>query len=162
MASEPTVLRFNFLVALFVLSINILIYFPRLITLLLGWDGLGLTRFLLIIYYQNPKSLGAGIITAVTNRLGDAFILNRNRSHSLQQKLDFRPLYYYWKGNRGLKELGDLFHSLILIPFPSGKVINPKRKAQKTNFFLKELNFPQGKANWVWPPKTPWFLPRPL
>ncbi len=75
MASEPTVLRFNFLVALFVLSINILIYFPRLITLLLGWDGLGLTRFLLIIYYQNPKSLGAGIITAVTNRLGDAFIL---------------------------------------------------------------------------------------
>jgi len=74
-ASDPNVTRFNIVVALFVLSINILIFFPNLITLLLGWDGLGLTRFLLIIYYQNPKSLGAGIITAITNRLGDAFIL---------------------------------------------------------------------------------------
>jgi len=74
-ASDRTVTRFNILVILFVLSMNMLIFFPRLITLLLGWDGLGLTRFLLIIYYQNPKSLGAGIITALTNRLGDAFLL---------------------------------------------------------------------------------------
>lgn len=67
--------RFALLVILFVLSINILIFFPHIITLLLGWDGLGLTRFILVIYYQNSKSLGAGIITALTNRLGDAFLL---------------------------------------------------------------------------------------
>lgn len=73
--ADKTVPRFNYVVLLFVLSINMLIFFPNLITLLLGWDGLGLTRFLLIIYYQNPKSLGAGIITVITNRLGDAFIL---------------------------------------------------------------------------------------
>lgn len=73
--SDQTVTRFNYIVLLFVLSMNMLVFFPNLITLLLGWDGLGLTRFLLIIYYQNPKSLGAGIITAITNRLGDAFIL---------------------------------------------------------------------------------------
>ena len=72
---DKFILRFNILVLLFVLSINILIYFPRLVVLLLGWDGLGLVRFLLVIYYQNSKSLGAGMITALTNRIGDAILL---------------------------------------------------------------------------------------
>ncbi len=75
MAYDKFVLRFNILVLLFVLSINLLIFIPNIIMLLLGWDGLGLTRFLLVIYYQNSKSLGAGIITALTNRLGDAILL---------------------------------------------------------------------------------------
>jgi NADH-ubiquinone oxidoreductase chain 5 len=67
--------RFTVLVILFVASINILIYIPHLIILLLGWDGLGLVSFILVIYYQNPKSLAAGIITALTNRIGDAILL---------------------------------------------------------------------------------------
>lgn len=67
--------RFTVLVILFVVSINILIFIPHFIALLLGWDGLGITSFILVIYYQNPKSLGAGIITALTNRIGDVLIL---------------------------------------------------------------------------------------
>ena len=67
--------RFIYIVLLFVLSINFLIFIPNLISLLLGWDGLGLVSFLLVIYYQNAKSLGAGMITALTNRVGDVFIL---------------------------------------------------------------------------------------
>lgn len=67
--------RFTVLVLLFVLSINILIFFPHLVILLLGWDGLGLVSFILVIYYQNPKSLAAGIITALTNRIGDVILL---------------------------------------------------------------------------------------
>lgn len=67
--------RFTILVFLFVLSINFLIYLPHFIVLLLGWDGLGITSFILVVYYQNPKSLGAGIITAITNRIGDVILL---------------------------------------------------------------------------------------
>jgi len=74
---DPFIQRFIHLVLLFVLSMNLLIFIPHLIALLLGWDGLGLVSFLLVIYYQNPKSLGAGIITALTNRVGDVCLLLR-------------------------------------------------------------------------------------
>lgn len=67
--------RFTILVLLFVLSINILIFLPHLIILLIGWDGLGIVSFILVIYYQNPKSLAAGIVTALTNRIGDVILL---------------------------------------------------------------------------------------
>lgn len=67
--------RFTLLVITFIISINLLIYIPHLIILLMGWDGLGITSFILVIYYQNSKSLSAGLITALTNRIGDVAIL---------------------------------------------------------------------------------------
>jgi NADH-ubiquinone oxidoreductase chain 5 len=42
---------------------------------LLGWDGLGLVSYCLVIYYQNVKSYNAGIITALSNRIGDVSLL---------------------------------------------------------------------------------------
>lgn len=75
MHGEPYMKRFIYLVFFFVVSINILIYSGNLITVLLGWDGLGLTSFLLVIYYQNSYSLGAGLITVLTNRLGDVGLI---------------------------------------------------------------------------------------
>lgn len=67
--------RFTILVLAFILSINFLIFIPHLIVLLIGWDGLGITSFILVIYYQNYKSLRAGLVTALTNRIGDVAIL---------------------------------------------------------------------------------------
>lgn len=67
--------RFTVLVLLFILSINLLIFLPHFIILLIGWDGLGIVSFILVIYYQNPKSLAAGIVTALTNRIGDVILL---------------------------------------------------------------------------------------
>lgn len=72
---ERSLLRFSLTVILFVASINFLIFIPRLVSLLLGWDGLGLVSFCLVIYYQNSKSLAAGILTVLINRIGDCFIL---------------------------------------------------------------------------------------
>nr|YP_009520113.1 NADH dehydrogenase subunit 5 [Bathymodiolus securiformis]ATB19144.1 NADH dehydrogenase subunit 5 [Bathymodiolus securiformis] len=75
MADEIYFSRFIYLVVLFVLSMMSLIMIPNLIALLLGWDGLGITSFLLVVYYQNNKSLGAGMVTALTNRVGDSILL---------------------------------------------------------------------------------------
>lgn len=69
--------RFIYLVCLFVFSINLLIFIPRLFFLFLGWDGLGIVSFILVIYYQNYKSLGSGIITILRNRIGDVFLFLR-------------------------------------------------------------------------------------
>nr|YP_010570482.1 NADH dehydrogenase subunit 5 [Xenostrobus securis]UZG65995.1 NADH dehydrogenase subunit 5 [Xenostrobus securis] len=67
--------RFMMLVLGFVMSMVCLIFFSNLVTLLLGWDGLGIISFALVIYYQNNKSLGAGMVTALINRIGDVFLL---------------------------------------------------------------------------------------
>nr|YP_009370155.1 NADH dehydrogenase subunit 5 [Pontoscolex corethrurus]ANJ60059.1 NADH dehydrogenase subunit 5 [Pontoscolex corethrurus] len=75
MKDDKFINRFSILVILFILSMNMLIFIPNLIILLLGWDGLGIVSFILVIYYQNSKSLAAGMITALTNRIGDVMLL---------------------------------------------------------------------------------------
>nr|YP_010946291.1 NADH dehydrogenase subunit 5 [Allacta robusta]WGO57009.1 NADH dehydrogenase subunit 5 [Allacta robusta] len=67
--------RFVYLVMLFVLSMMFLIISPNMVSILLGWDGLGLISYCLVIYYQNNKSYNAGMLTALSNRVGDVFLL---------------------------------------------------------------------------------------
>lgn len=67
--------RFIILVIIFVFSIILLIISPNLVRILLGWDGLGLVSYCLVIYYQNVKSYNAGMITALSNRIGDVALL---------------------------------------------------------------------------------------
>ena len=75
MAGDLNLNRFILLVLIFVLSMIFLIISPNLISILLGWDGLGLVSYLLVIYYQNVKSYNAGILTALSNRIGDVALL---------------------------------------------------------------------------------------
>lgn len=42
---------------------------------ILGWDGLGLISFCLVIYYQSLSSYNSGFITAASNRVGDTIII---------------------------------------------------------------------------------------
>nr|APX39449.1 NADH dehydrogenase subunit 5 [Chrysolina hyperici] len=67
--------RFILLVVMFVISMFFLIISPNLISILLGWDGLGLISYCLVIYYQNVKSFNAGMLTALSNRIGDVALL---------------------------------------------------------------------------------------
>nr|YP_010946811.1 NADH dehydrogenase subunit 5 [Pycnoscelus nigra]WGO57568.1 NADH dehydrogenase subunit 5 [Pycnoscelus nigra] len=67
--------RFIYLVLLFVMSMMFLIISPNMISILLGWDGLGLVSYCLVIYYQNVKSYNAGMLTALSNRIGDVALL---------------------------------------------------------------------------------------
>nr|YP_009643513.1 NADH dehydrogenase subunit 5 [Antilochus russus]APO08955.1 NADH dehydrogenase subunit 5 [Antilochus russus] len=75
MSSDVSALRFLYLVILFVFSMILMIVSPNLISILLGWDGLGLVSYCLVIYFQNFKSYNAGMLTILTNRLGDIAIL---------------------------------------------------------------------------------------
>nr|ATD85996.1 NADH dehydrogenase subunit 5 [Sophonia linealis] len=68
-------LRFLFLVILFVLSMILMIMSPSMLSIMLGWDGLGLVSYCLVIYYSSVKSYLAGMITCLTNRLGDIGLL---------------------------------------------------------------------------------------
>nr|WEY03887.1 NADH dehydrogenase subunit 5 [Sweltsa sp.] len=75
MGGDININRFIGLVLMFVLSMMFLIISPNLISILLGWDGLGLVSYLLVIYYQNVKSYNAGMLTALSNRIGDVALL---------------------------------------------------------------------------------------
>nr|ALO64901.1 NADH dehydrogenase subunit 5 [Bombus pratorum]DBA43956.1 TPA_asm: ND5 [Bombus pratorum] len=67
--------RFYYLMFMFLMSMILLILSPNMLTLLLGWDGLGLISYCLIIYYQKFLSFNSGMITVILNRLGDSSLL---------------------------------------------------------------------------------------
>nr|YP_010446940.1 NADH dehydrogenase subunit 5 [Chamaepsila testudinaria]UTM10305.1 NADH dehydrogenase subunit 5 [Chamaepsila testudinaria] len=75
MMGDVNMNRFILLVLMFVLSMMMLIISPNLISILLGWDGLGLVSYCLVIYFQNIKSYNAGMLTALSNRIGDVALL---------------------------------------------------------------------------------------
>ena len=71
--SKPT--YFIWLTVFFVLSILIVINISNFFFLILGWDGLGLVSFFLIVYYQNSSSISSGLFTVLINRVGDCFFI---------------------------------------------------------------------------------------
>nr|ANJ70520.1 NADH dehydrogenase subunit 5 [Hygrotus confluens] len=75
MSNDLNINRFIILVLMFVFSMMLLVISPNLVSILLGWDGLGLVSYCLVIYYQNVKSYNAGMITALMNRIGDVMLL---------------------------------------------------------------------------------------
>nr|YP_009441936.1 NADH dehydrogenase subunit 5 [Pityophthorus pubescens]AOY40157.1 NADH dehydrogenase subunit 5 [Pityophthorus pubescens] len=75
MNGDLSLKRFIYLMLLFVLSMMMMILGLNLVSILLGWDGLGLVSYALVIYYQNVKSYNAGMLTALSNRVGDAALL---------------------------------------------------------------------------------------
>nr|YP_009918994.1 NADH dehydrogenase subunit 5 [Orthonevra geniculata]QMP96574.1 NADH dehydrogenase subunit 5 [Orthonevra geniculata] len=75
MSEDMNINRFILLVLLFVMSMMLLIISPNLVSILLGWDGLGLVSYCLVIYFNNVKSYNAGMLTALLNRIGDVMLL---------------------------------------------------------------------------------------
>nr|YP_010586557.1 NADH dehydrogenase subunit 5 [Rhyacophila quadrifida]UZZ44371.1 NADH dehydrogenase subunit 5 [Rhyacophila quadrifida] len=75
MSGEINMNRFIILIILFVISMMFLIFSPNLVSILLGWDGLGLVSYCLVIFYQNVKSYNSGMVTILMNRIGDVMIL---------------------------------------------------------------------------------------
>nr|AZL93212.1 NADH dehydrogenase subunit 5 [Eupelmus sp. ZJUH_2016012] len=67
--------RFYYLMLLFIISMILVIISPNLLSILLGWDGLGLVSYGLVIYYQNISSFNSGMLTVLMNRIGDVLII---------------------------------------------------------------------------------------
>nr|QEH58948.1 NADH dehydrogenase subunit 5 [Metrocoris sp. XD-2019] len=75
MSGDMNKSRFLYLVLMFIFSMFMMVMSPNLISILIGWDGLGLVSYCLVIYFQNYKSFSAGMLTILTNRIGDVAIL---------------------------------------------------------------------------------------
>nr|YP_010273940.1 NADH dehydrogenase subunit 5 [Bulinus nasutus]QYJ56643.1 NADH dehydrogenase subunit 5 [Bulinus nasutus] len=75
MQEDPNFFRFKWILMSFVVSMNFLVFSGSYFFMLLGWDGLGVTSFALIIYYSSKDSLTAGFQTLLLNRLGDVLIV---------------------------------------------------------------------------------------
>nr|YP_010145951.1 NADH dehydrogenase subunit 5 [Gryllus lineaticeps]QQO79784.1 NADH dehydrogenase subunit 5 [Gryllus lineaticeps] len=109
MMGDYNLSRFIILVLMFVLSMMFLIISPNLISILLGWDGLGLVSYCLVIYYQNVKSYNAGMITALSNRIGDVALLL-----SIAWMMSYGSWNYLWVNNFGDLDI-EMWYLIVLI-----------------------------------------------
>nr|YP_272039.1 NADH dehydrogenase subunit 5 [Placopecten magellanicus]AAZ06452.1 NADH dehydrogenase subunit 5 [Placopecten magellanicus] len=75
MASSPFFARFHSLMGCFVVSMVLFIFIPNFFGLMLGWDGLGIFSFFLVSFFPSKGSLSGGLVTALTNRVGDSFLV---------------------------------------------------------------------------------------
>lgn len=75
MGGTVDIRRFSWLVFLFVVSIFLLVFSGNFFVVMVGWDGLGLVSFCLVVFYVNSCSLESGLLTVFRNRIGDAFFL---------------------------------------------------------------------------------------
>nr|UYB78062.1 NADH dehydrogenase subunit 5 [Dermacentor variabilis] len=75
MMSEKNKISFCWMVLAFVLSMILLIMMPNAFMLILGWDGLGLVSYLLVIFYQSTNSYNSGMMTIISNRFGDVMMI---------------------------------------------------------------------------------------
>ena len=66
---------FLMLLNLFVLSMILVITIKSLFIVILGWDGLGVISFFLILFYQSPYRIFSAWFTILINRLGDRFLI---------------------------------------------------------------------------------------
>ena len=67
--------RFFWMVFGFVFSMGLLVFGGNFFTTMLGWDGLGVTSFFLVVFYQGYRRGGSGLLTVYMNRLGDVFFI---------------------------------------------------------------------------------------
>ena len=75
MVEDLNLFRFVLVLNVFVLSMMVLIVSPNLMFIILGWDGLGFSSFLLVAWFGCYVSRVARLKTFLINRLGDGFFL---------------------------------------------------------------------------------------
>nr|CAY39369.1 NADH dehydrogenase subunit 5 [Radopholus similis] len=64
-----------FLMLIFLLSMFFLLLSSSFLFLIFTWDMLGLSSFFLVLFYGNSDSISGSLVTVLTNRIGDYFLL---------------------------------------------------------------------------------------
>nr|YP_010449178.1 NADH dehydrogenase subunit 5 [Bothriometopus macrocnemis]UTT72557.1 NADH dehydrogenase subunit 5 [Bothriometopus macrocnemis] len=75
MEGEKNFNKFIVTLFMFIISMMFLCMSTDIYWVMVGWDGLGITSFFLIIFFQNWKSVSSGMVTLLSNRIGDVFIV---------------------------------------------------------------------------------------
>lgn len=74
MSHDPSKSRFFSYLSLFAFAMLMLVTADNLVQLFFGWEGVGLTSYLLIgFWYQKPSACAAAIKAFIVNRVGDLF-----------------------------------------------------------------------------------------
>ena len=73
--SRSKLVYFNYFTGIFIICILVLINFNDFFFVMLGWDGLGVTSYFLIAYFQSPNRIYSSRFTILINRLGDWLII---------------------------------------------------------------------------------------
>jgi len=75
MDTELLYKQFAFLIFIFLGSILLLVLSGTLLSLFVAWDLLGFTSLYLVFFYRSRSAIAGGLLTGLTNRLGDALLL---------------------------------------------------------------------------------------
>lgn len=74
MSGEPSLIYFIFFLVVFVGRIFSLVLSWGALSMLVSWDLLGISRFFLVLFYNNWDRCSGAINTVLTNRFGDYFL----------------------------------------------------------------------------------------
>lgn len=107
---------FLVLTVMFVASMLVVSLMSNLFFVILGWDGLGLVSFFLIVFYQNQSSIFSGVFTLLMNRIGDAFFL----CSIVLLSFNMLTLYPYSSG-----VVGGVTTRFLLVTFMTKRAIFP-------------------------------------
>jgi len=75
MDSDLAYRRFSCLILFFLGSMFILVFSADLLSLFVAWDLLGFTSFFLVVFFRSRSSIAGGLLTGLTNRVGDVLLL---------------------------------------------------------------------------------------
>ncbi len=119
MAHDPHKARFMAYLSLFTFAMLMLVTADNLLQLFFGWEGVGLSSYLLIGFWTHKESANKAAVKAfVVNRVGDfAFILGIMAIFVLFGTLNLEEIFLNVSGFQGhtFNILGHEYHALTLI-----------------------------------------------
>ena len=95
MRDDKSIPRFFSLISLFTFFMLILVTSDNLVQLFFGWEGVGLTSYLLIgFWYEKPAANAAAIKAFLVNRIGDlGFVLGIFFIYNLSGSINFSDIF---------------------------------------------------------------------